>query len=92
MLFVSLVFYLLMTAMTTYAIEQFNASQSQAGLASGIFVIGGLGFLTYQTLFSRLTSKRSAVRICLTSPVNSRLRGFAASTAELFLSRTATQF
>lgn len=42
MLFVSLVFYLLMTAMTTYAIEQFNASQSQAGLASGIFVIGGL--------------------------------------------------
>lgn len=42
MLFVSLVFYLLMTAMTTYAIEQFKASQSQAGLASGIFVIGGL--------------------------------------------------
>ncbi|MBP2628428.1 MAG: transporter [Firmicutes bacterium] len=42
MLFVSLVFYLLMTAMTTYAIQQFNASQSQAGLASGIFVIGGL--------------------------------------------------
>ncbi|HWR39301.1 MAG TPA: MFS transporter [Patescibacteria group bacterium] len=42
MLFVSLVFYLLMTAMTTYAIEQFNASQSQAGLVSGIFVIGGL--------------------------------------------------
>jgi len=42
MLFVSLVFYLLMTAMTTYAIEKFNASQSQAGLASGIFVIGGL--------------------------------------------------
>jgi len=42
MLFVSLVFYLLMTAMTMYAIEQFNASQSQAGLASGIFVVGGL--------------------------------------------------
>ena len=42
MLCISLVFYLLMTAMTTYAIEQFNASQSQAGLASGIFVLGGL--------------------------------------------------
>jgi len=40
--FVALTFYLLMTTMTIYAIEQFNASQSQAGLASGIFVIGAL--------------------------------------------------
>ncbi|MDD4600823.1 Multidrug resistance protein MdtG [bioreactor metagenome] len=40
--FVALTFYLLMTTMTMYAIERFNASQSQAGLASGIFVIGAL--------------------------------------------------
>lgn len=40
--FVALTFYLLMTTMTMYAIQQFNASQSQAGLASGIFVIGAL--------------------------------------------------
>lgn len=40
--FVALTFYLLMTTMTMYAIEQFNASESQAGLASGIFVIGAL--------------------------------------------------
>ena len=40
--FVALTFYLLMTTITIYAIEQFHASQSQAGLASGIFVIGAL--------------------------------------------------
>jgi len=40
--FVFLTFYLLMTTLTMYSIEQFNASQTQAGLASSIFVIGAL--------------------------------------------------
>lgn len=40
--FVYLTFYLLMTTLTVYAIKQFSASQSQAGLASSIFVIGAL--------------------------------------------------
>lgn len=39
---VFLTFYLLMTTMTLYAIEQFNASQTTAGLAASIFVIGSL--------------------------------------------------
>jgi MFS family permease len=39
---VFLTFYLLMTTLTVYSIEQFNASQTQAGLASSIFVIGAL--------------------------------------------------
>jgi predicted MFS family arabinose efflux permease len=45
---VSLTFFLLMTTITVYAIEEFHASKSKAGLASSIFVIG--------TLFSRLIS------------------------------------
>lgn len=40
--FIALIFYLLMTTMAMYAIQQFNASSSQAGLAAGIFVIGAL--------------------------------------------------
>lgn len=40
--FVYLTFYLLMTTLAVYAIEQFNASQSKAGLASSIFIIGAL--------------------------------------------------
>lgn len=39
---VFLTFYLLMTTMTLYAIQQFNASQTTAGLAASIFVIGSL--------------------------------------------------
>lgn len=44
--FIYLTFYLLMTTLTVYAVVQFNAAQSKAGLASGIFILG--------TLFSRL--------------------------------------
>ncbi|WP_085994167.1 MFS transporter [Oceanobacillus senegalensis] len=40
--FVSLTFYLLMTTLAAYAIRQFQASESMAGLASGIFIIGAL--------------------------------------------------
>ncbi len=40
--FVALNFYLLMVFISTYAMERFQASPSQAGLASSIFVIGGL--------------------------------------------------
>ncbi|WP_237562796.1 MFS transporter [Bacillus dakarensis] len=40
--FVALTFYMLMTTLTVYAVEQFQASQSKAGLASSIFVIGAV--------------------------------------------------
>lgn len=40
--FIALTFYLLMTTLTVYAVQQFQASESKAGLASSIFVIGAL--------------------------------------------------
>ncbi|MCC9196735.1 MFS transporter [Arthrobacter sp. zg-Y820] len=40
--FVFLVFYLLMTTMALYAVEQFSVSDSSAGFASGSFVVGAL--------------------------------------------------
>jgi predicted MFS family arabinose efflux permease len=39
---VFLTFYLLMTTLTLYSIQQFNASQTEAGFAASIFVIGSL--------------------------------------------------
>lgn len=42
--FVGLTLFLLMTNMAVYAIEEFHASQSMAGLASSIFIIGALVF------------------------------------------------
>lgn len=40
--FVALIFYLLMTTLSVYAVNQFHASQSEAGLAASMFVIGAL--------------------------------------------------
>lgn len=40
--FVSLNFYLLMTTMAVFAIRQYQASESTAGLAASIFIIGAL--------------------------------------------------
>lgn len=41
-LFISMVFYLLMTSMALYAVDRFQASDSTAGLASSIFIIGSV--------------------------------------------------
>lgn len=38
--FVALIFYILMTTLTVYAVTRFNAAQSKAGLASSIFILG----------------------------------------------------
>lgn len=40
--FVTLIFYLLMVTISTYAVEKFDANTSEAGLVTGIFVIGAL--------------------------------------------------
>lgn len=39
---VTLVFYLLMVTISVYAVEEFSASTSEAGLVTGIFIIGAL--------------------------------------------------
>ncbi|HWO95038.1 MAG TPA: MFS transporter [Bacillus sp. (in: firmicutes)] len=40
--FLTLIFYLLMVTIAVYAVDEFNASTSQAGLVTGIFIIGTL--------------------------------------------------
>src|SRR6478752_6202643 len=41
-LFIFLTFYLLMVTLTVYTVHQFHTSQSLAGLASSIFVLGAV--------------------------------------------------
>jgi MFS family permease len=53
--FLYFTFYLLMVSITVFATEKFHATPSQAGLASGIFVVG--------TLIARLFSGRSIDRV-----------------------------
>lgn len=40
--FVTLVFYLLIVIIGVYAVDEFHASTSQAGLVTGIFIVGSL--------------------------------------------------
>jgi MFS family permease len=40
--FLFLTFYVLMVTLTIYTIDNFHASQAQAGLASSIFVLGAV--------------------------------------------------
>lgn len=58
-LFLYLVFYLLLVTMAVYVVEQFHASESQAGLATGIFIIGTLiGRLFIGRLITSIGNKR----------------------------------
>lgn len=41
-LFISMVFYLLMTSMALYAVERFQASDSAAGFAASAFIVGSM--------------------------------------------------
>ncbi|WP_339216520.1 MFS transporter [Ornithinibacillus sp. FSL M8-0202] len=57
--FLYLVFYLLLVTMAVYVVEQFHASESQAGLATGIFIIGTLiGRLFIGRLITTIGNKR----------------------------------
>src|SRR5699024_6816885 len=57
--FLYLVFYLLLVTMALYAVEQFGVSESQAGLVTGIFIIGTLiGRLFIGRLITSIGNKR----------------------------------
>ncbi|HLR63376.1 MAG TPA: MFS transporter [Lentibacillus sp.] len=57
--FLYLVFYLLLVTMAVYAVEQFNVSESQGGLVTGIFIIGTLiGRLFIGRMITTIGNKR----------------------------------
>lgn len=60
--FVTLIFYLLMVSISIYAVETFHASTSEAGLVTGIFVIGAL----FGRLFTgRIIEKKGRKKVLL---------------------------
>lgn len=58
--FVAMVFYLLMTTMALYSVQEFQANQSQAGLASGAFVVGALGFRLFVGRYIELIGRKKS--------------------------------
>lgn len=59
--FVAMVFYLLMTTMALFSVQEFQANQSQAGLASGVFVVGALGFRLLVGRYIELIGRKKVV-------------------------------
>ncbi|MBZ6489556.1 MFS transporter [Priestia aryabhattai] len=60
--FLMLVFFLLNATITLYALDEFNASTSQAGLVAGIFIIGALiGRLLTGRIINTMGAKRILV-------------------------------
>ena len=60
--FLSLVFYVLLATMASYAIDDFHASTSVAGLVTGIFLIGAI---IGRLLTGRLIEERGSKRLLL---------------------------
>lgn len=63
--FVALTFYLLMTSLTIYAVEQFNASQSKAGFAVSIFIIGALFSRFFAGKYIEVIGRKKLLRVSL---------------------------
>ena len=59
--FVAMVFYLLMTTMALFSVQEFQANQSQAGLASGVFVVGALGVRLLVGRYIELIGRKKVV-------------------------------
>ncbi|MDD4402679.1 MAG: MFS transporter [Desulfitobacteriaceae bacterium] len=60
--FVALTFYILMTSLTVYAVEQFNVSESRAGFATSIFVIGALFSRLFAGKYIELIGRKKLLR------------------------------
>ncbi|WKA58477.1 MFS transporter [Planococcus shenhongbingii] len=60
--FLILIFYLLMVTIAAYAVEEYDATTSEAGLVTGIFIIGTLiGRLVIGRTINRIGRKRTLV-------------------------------
>ncbi|KAD3632962.1 MFS transporter [Arthrobacter yangruifuii] len=84
-LFISMVFYLLMTSMALYAVQEFNASDGAAGFASGSFVLGALTARVFAGKFLDFVGRRRLLVISLAVFVAASLLYIPASSLALLL-------
>ena len=63
--FVGMVFYMLMTTLALYAVEQFAASESQAGLAASMFIVGSTASRLFAGTLVDVVGRRRILVICL---------------------------
>lgn len=62
--FLYLVFYLLLVTIAVYAVEQLHATESQAGLVTGIFIVGTLiGRLFIGRMITTIGNKKCFISV-----------------------------
>lgn len=83
--FIFLTFYLLMTTLSMYAIEQFRASQTEAGFAASIFVIGSLIFRLFAGKYIDIIGRKILLYSSLTLFLVSCLLYFTVDSYALLL-------
>lgn len=83
--FVSLIFYLLMTTIAVYTIEQFQASESIAGFASGIFIIGALFARLLTGKFLEVIGRKKVIYLSLALYLIAALLYFPVNVLNLLL-------
>ncbi|MPV36481.1 MFS transporter [Georgenia subflava] len=81
----AMVFYLLMTTLALYAVERFAASDSAAGLAASMFVVGATAGRLFAGNLVELVGRRRILLVCLGVFVVSSLSYFLATTLTLLL-------
>jgi MFS family permease len=64
-LFMSMVFYLLMTTMALYAVERFRAAETGSGLASSAFIIGAVAGRVIAGKFLDFIGRRRLLLVCM---------------------------
>lgn len=64
-LFMSAVFYLLMTTMALYAVQRFQASETGSGLASSAFIIGAVAGRVLAGKFLDFIGRRRLLIVCM---------------------------
>lgn len=60
--FLTLIFYLLMVTIAVFAVDEYHASTSEAGLVTGIFIIGAL---IGRLFIGRLIASFSRKKFCI---------------------------
>ncbi|NKX54358.1 MFS transporter [Arthrobacter mobilis] len=84
-LFISMVFFLLMTSMALYAVDRFRASDSAAGLAASGFVIGAVAARLFAGRLFDVVGRRRLLLASLLASVAAILLYFAADSLVLLV-------
>ena len=90
---IMIIFYLLMVTMASYAVKEFHASVSQAGLVAGIYIVGTLiGRIVTGRIINKVGTKKILMIGLILFPITMSLYFIQAGIIVLIISRLVNGF